>query len=83
VLYAFGDGRDSRWVLGFGSRFGAELHLDGDAGSFIWRTLSGYFSSLDHGGRQMLGLGSRGLASPKNEGGSNEMKVFTGVQRHV
>jgi hypothetical protein len=57
----------------------AVLCLDGDVGSFIWVALSGSFSSLEHDGRQMLGLRSRRPVSPKHEGESNKMKVYAKV----
>jgi hypothetical protein len=50
------------WKLGVGIR------LDGGVGWFIEVALSRSSSSLEHGGRQMLGLNSRGLSSPKHEG---------------
>jgi hypothetical protein len=49
---------------------GAGLCLDGGAGWFIEVALSGSSSSLEYGGRQMLGLNSRGLSSLKHEGGN-------------
>jgi hypothetical protein len=51
---------DEWWrVIGFGQRLGVDLHLGGDVGWFIAVALSGLFSGLKQGGRQMLGLTSR------------------------
>jgi hypothetical protein len=60
VLWAFGDGGEdlSRWVDGFGWKLGVDLRLDGSVGWFIAVALSGSFLSLEHGGRQILGLNS-------------------------
>jgi hypothetical protein len=51
MLGALGGG----WVDGFGWNLGVDLHQDGDIGWFIAVALSGLFSGLEHGGRQMLG----------------------------
>jgi hypothetical protein len=44
----------------FGWKLVVDLCLDGGVGWFITMVLSGSFSSLEHDGRQMLGLNSRG-----------------------
>jgi hypothetical protein len=56
-------------VDGFRWRLGVGLRIDGGVGLFIMVALSGSFSSLEHGGHQMLGLNSRGISSPEHEGG--------------
>jgi hypothetical protein len=55
-------------VDGFGWRLEVGIHLGGGVGWFIEVALSRSFLSLIHGGRQMLGLNSQGLSSPKYEG---------------
>jgi hypothetical protein len=45
-------------VDGFGLRLGIDLRLDGGVGWFITMALSGSFSSLEHGGCQILGSNS-------------------------
>jgi hypothetical protein len=45
-------------MVGYDRRPGASLHLD--------VALSSLFSGLNHGGRQMLGLGYRGSLSPEH-----------------
>jgi hypothetical protein len=43
---------------------------------------SGSFFSLEHGGRQMLGLKIWRLVCPEHEGGGDGMKVYARVSRH-
>jgi hypothetical protein len=38
---------------------------------------------LNYGGRQMLGLKSRGLVSPKHEGEGNATEVYMKVQKRT
>jgi hypothetical protein len=47
-------------VDGFGWKLGVDLRRDGDVGWFIMMALSGLFLGIQHGGRQILGLNSRG-----------------------
>jgi hypothetical protein len=67
-------------VMGLGRRFGVDPRLDGDVSSFIWVALSGSFSCMKQGGRQMLGLRSQGLVSPKHGGLCKG--VYEGVEVH-
>jgi hypothetical protein len=54
-------------VDGFGWKLGVDLRGDGDVGWFIMMALSGLFLGIQHGGRQILGLNSRGYRVPDTE----------------
>jgi hypothetical protein len=58
-------------VVGFERRPVARLHLlvARDAGLISWVASSGSFLGLEHDERQMLGLKSQRLLSPKHGGG--------------
>jgi hypothetical protein len=60
LLQGFGDSGEglSGGVASFGRRLGVDLRLDGYVGWFIMVALSGFFSGLEQGGREMLGLNS-------------------------
>jgi hypothetical protein len=51
-------------VASFGWRLGVDLRLDDDVGWFVTMALSGLFSGLKHGGRQMLRPNNRSHVVP-------------------
>jgi hypothetical protein len=54
-------------VNDFGWRFGVGIRLNGDVNCLIFVALSGSSSILERGGRQMLGVNSRGLSCSEHE----------------
>jgi hypothetical protein len=54
-------------VNDFGWRFGVGIRLNGDVNCLIFVALSGSSSSLERGGRQMLGVNIRGLSCSEHE----------------
>jgi hypothetical protein len=53
--------------FGFDWRFGWSLRLDAHIGRVVWVASFELLSSLNRGGRQMLGLNSQRLLSPRHE----------------